>query len=358
MSSYRTLEFVYGQAYVRTECEALLAEVEAAIFDVDGVLIDARGSYDVTIRRTVSRIAEMYDGLKLPRNAVTQKLIYAFRDTGGFNDDLNTTYAILLGLFAFSVLSGKDQAGNAGEVEDFLLRLASSADSKGIVSVEEQIRRLMGGYEKALRSFRAFLGERELGDKNIVVRVFNELFLGSELFEETKGVKASVKAQRGLIEDEKVIVKDEVLGWLSRRMKPGGLGLASGRGLKPTAKTLGRLINYFNRESIVFLEDEYNRVKQSKRGAWDRGKPNPYSLIKAAKNLNSFKYAIYVGDSVEDLLMTNKAKQTDPRLLFVGTYGNCYNPESRLKLFMKGECTAALASVNDLPQLFQEVEET
>jgi HAD superfamily hydrolase (TIGR01549 family) len=55
-------------------------------------------------------------------------------------------------------------------------------------------------------------------------------------------------------------------------------------------------LNQFNVENSVFLEDESR----------DLAKPNPQSLIRAMKGLGS-KNCLYVGDSMEDMILAQKA---------------------------------------------------
>src|SRR5438445_1893531 len=74
----------------------LLKKVDAVAFDCDGVLIDARRSYDATIIAVVEMLVKELTGLRLRIAKVAPILIAAIRRTGGFNSDWDTTYALTL----------------------------------------------------------------------------------------------------------------------------------------------------------------------------------------------------------------------------------------------------------------------
>jgi len=62
---------------------------DCVIFDIDNVLVDTRGSYTDTIRKTV----QVYLGSKKP--VLTRRDVEKFKSRGGFNDDWDTCYGFL-----------------------------------------------------------------------------------------------------------------------------------------------------------------------------------------------------------------------------------------------------------------------
>ena len=92
------LEGLSGPAYVRRDAD--LGCFDSVIFDCDGVLIDVRPSYNVAIKRSVAYILGRLVGSNLSPHYITDQVIYSFRRSGGFNLDWETTYAILMGVFA------------------------------------------------------------------------------------------------------------------------------------------------------------------------------------------------------------------------------------------------------------------
>ncbi|HJM79662.1 MAG TPA: phosphatase, partial [Nitrosopumilus sp.] len=100
---------------------------DSIIFDCDGVLIDITNSYDQTIIKTTNYVletlAEIDDSIK-----VDFKIIDGFKSTGGFNDEVDLTYAAILSIVAAKKL-------NKNQME-FIYVVIKNSDSTGIKSVE------------------------------------------------------------------------------------------------------------------------------------------------------------------------------------------------------------------------------
>jgi phosphoglycolate phosphatase-like HAD superfamily hydrolase len=79
-------------------------------------------------------------------------------------------------------------------------------------------------------------------------------------------------------------------------------------------------------------------------------KPNPESLIRAIKGMNS-RNTIYVGDSMEDLIMAKKATEQGLITTFCGIIGTSKNPQKKLELFEKNGALLVLESINLLPKV-------
>jgi len=99
-------------------------------------------------------------------------------------------------------------------------------------------------------------------------------------------------------------------------------------------------LNQFNVENSVFLEDESR----------DLAKPNPQSLIRAMKGLGS-KNCLYVGDSMEDMILAQKASELGFQATFCGIYGSGKLPEMKKKLFAKHGVPLILETINHLPDI-------
>src|SRR5262245_895280 len=99
---------------------------DCALFDIDGVLVDVRSSYNTAIKKTVEFVLHSIAGKQF-RGLVTDQIILKFRESSGFNNDADTTYAILL---ATLVRSPK----NIAEGRKFLMQVAGNADESGFTS--------------------------------------------------------------------------------------------------------------------------------------------------------------------------------------------------------------------------------
>lgn len=351
----------------------LIKFVDGVIFDCDGVLIDASKSYDKTIQITVNYILSQILGFSLPEDLITMNIIHRFRESGGFNNDWDTTYIILLYIFSKlpqnfqrsftniyknlldkskkpkerliivsshlrEIESIKGLGININELRDGLLKFAEKADSSGIDSLE----RLLNG--EALSTFKEFLNYPNSIGESLITTFFEEAYLGSEIFERVYGIKPKFWFDKGMIENEELIIKEETLIELTNLFGEGNLGIVSGRGYYATQKTLGKLMDYFNPKAMVFTADDL-----LKKSSFDKelAKPSPYPLLKAANCFHG--KVIYVGNSTEDLLMEERANKIVNKFLFASV---C-NDKERLEFFLNKQVDIALHSVNQLPKVLR-----
>jgi beta-phosphoglucomutase-like phosphatase (HAD superfamily) len=101
---------------------------DCVLFDIDGVLVDIRKSYNAAIKKTVEYMLRSITGRSF-RGLVTDRIILEFRQSGGFNNDTDTTYAIILAMLTNipkGIIEGRK----------FLAKVAENADERGYVSVE------------------------------------------------------------------------------------------------------------------------------------------------------------------------------------------------------------------------------
>ena len=117
------------------------------------------------------------------------------------------------------------------------------------------------------------------------------------------------------------------------------IAIVTGRGFNAISSSLKEILNQFNMENSVFLEDESR----------DLAKPNPQSLIRAMKGLDS-KNCLYVGDSMEDIFLTEKSSELGFQATFCGIYGTSKLPEMKKNMFAKKNASLVLESINSLPK--------
>ena len=103
------------------------ADIDSLIFDCDGVLIDITKSYDQTIVTTVKYVLDTLANIDDSID-IDFKIIDGFKSTGGFNDEVDLTYAAILSIVAAKKLK-KDQT-------EFIFTVIKNSDSTGIKSVE------------------------------------------------------------------------------------------------------------------------------------------------------------------------------------------------------------------------------
>jgi HAD superfamily phosphatase len=305
-------------------------EYEAIIFDIDGVLIDVINSYNQTIIKTIEHILTNNFDISLVDFPI-EKLISKFRHTGGFNNDIDTTYSMILTI-VYCKLINKNEIN---EIFNFFTELLDKIDDKGILSVENELERL-----GRIENIKVQLGYPK--DDNIISTVFNEFFYGPDLFKKQFNKDPKYYFDKPLIYNDKLIIKEKTIKDLSKKFN-GKLILISGRSKIAANFTLNKLLDYFIKDACIFLEDEKREYS----------KPNTYAIHKVFNQLK-LKNAIYVGDSIEDLLMAKKFRDETNRekIIFCGVYGKNTNSSEHLKrLFKLKGADIIVGNVNDIPNI-------
>jgi phosphoglycolate phosphatase-like HAD superfamily hydrolase len=340
---------------VRVASKAKLQRTDAILFDCDGVLVDPRESYGRAINATVSYFLSKIYGLKLGSKFPMHELIETLRATGQYNNDIDTTGAILVGIAATlppekTSIEQLQQALDSRKLQDRLLRLIKTA-TQGFVPFSSKAK---AAYPYATASVERVLEELAYPGgptSSLLSRVFNEFYYGRRLLEQLYGVDPVIGCKTGFLDAEKLLVTAEALQSISSLMPKGRIGIVSGRSKLGTEHTLGELARFFQDGPMIFLEDHDIFL-----GSGDpiEGKPHPQSLLRAVSLLGQCNGVLYAGDSMEDLMMVQKASSECAELTFCAVVGNA-SRTARSPMFAEGSADAILESVNDLPALLVSV---
>lgn len=310
-------------------------KVDVLIFDMDGVLVDVSLSYREAIRRVPQVFFEAVCRLDpMEGELVSPEVVQAFKLAGGLNNDWDCTAALTaafaltlpepfpepppsVGMAAYLKVLGDWGAKQGLSVEE----LASQANPTGIA---RQVAASGGGLTKALAAsgldealFPVAFGS--LSESNVLMRLFQEMYLGPELFLSTYGEKPLVLTEPGLIEREKLLIDRSVLEKLASRVS---MGIATGR---PGAEADHALHQHGIKELFTAVVDD-DDVKEaeakelSSAGACVRlSKPHPWSLLEAVRRTRpEARLAAYVGDTPDDVRAAKAASATMP-FLAIGT---------------------------------------
>ena len=302
----------------------VLNEIDAVIFDCDGVLIDVSKSYDQAILKTTQYVLENFAKINDVID-VDFKIIDGFKSTGGFNDEVDLTYAAIISLVAAKKLE-KDQTS-------FIFNVIKNADSSGILSVEKYLENQVD-----ISDIKKQLSYPGVHHENPLYQIFDQLFYGPELYQ--KLFKNSSKfSEPGLIEQDDVILNNLLIEKLQKKFD-SKIAIVTGRGKESISYSLKTLLEKFDLKNSVFLEDESREL----------AKPNPQSLLDSIKGMNSV-LTLFVGDSMEDFIMANKATNLGSKTIFCGIIGTSKNPQEKLELFEQNEAMLVLDSINLLPKV-------
>ena len=303
-------------------------EFDSIIFDCDGVLIDVTESYDTTINETIRYVLkELNCNFGQYREGVplTDEMLLKFKSTGGFNDEIDITYAGILCFIAAKKLN-KDPA-------ELILDVLNNADDSGITYIENFLNKI----DVDIADVKSRLDYPSADKNDLIHATFDQLFFGPELYSKIFQ-KESKFSEKGFIENDNVIVNSELIEELKKKFNDK-IAIVTGRGFNAINSSLKEILNQFNVENSVFLEDESR----------DLAKPNPQSLIRAMKGLNS-KNCLYVGDSMEDMILAQKASELGFQATFCGIYGSGKLPEMKKKMFVEKNVPFILESINFLPK--------
>ena len=297
---------------------------DSIIFDCDGVLVDITNSYDQTIVKTVKYVletlAKINDSIQ-----IDFKIIDGFKSTGGFNDEVDLTYAAILSIVAAKKLK-KDQT-------EFINLVIDNSDSTGIKSVETFIKNQVDISE--IIEQLSYPGSHK---DNILYQIFDQLFYGPELYSKLFQ-NTSKFSEPGLIENDVVIFNNDLSDKLENKFHKQ-ISMVTGRGKESVKYSLKNLLEKFDLQNSMFLEDESREL----------AKPNPQSLVNSITGMNS-KSCLYVGDSMEDFIMAKKATILGNNTTFCGIIGTSKNPEEKLQLFEQNQAILVLDSIDLLPKV-------
>ena len=300
-------------------------EFDSIIFDCDGVLIDVTTSYDTTINKTISYVLKEIADITVD-TPLTNEILLKFKSTGGFNDEIDITYSGVL-----CYIAGKKLKKNPTEL---ILDVLNNADDTGIAYIEDFLDKI----DIDISDIKSRLSYPSVEKNDLIHATFDQLFFGPELYEKIFQKKSKF-SDKGFIENDNVIVTSALIEALKKKFNDK-IAIVTGRGLNAISSSLKEILNQFNVENSVFLEDESR----------DLAKPNPQSLIRAMKGLNS-KNCLYVGDSMEDMILAKKASELGFNATFCGIYGSSKLPEMKKKLFTEHNVPLILETINQLPDI-------
>jgi len=266
---------------------------DCVIFDIDNVLVDTRTSYLSAIRWTIeifltgSQVPFFHKKSKTSQPSIlSREDVDQFKLLGGFNDDWDCCYGLLVYLLTLPV--------KGHTVED----LKKSMNIKQFVKTTAERPLRVNGIVKKLGRPSAVKIEK-------IARIFQEIYLGREFFELTERKKATYWKKRGLLLKEKPIFRKSTL----ERFKNAGikLGIATGR---PRFEALSAL-KRFQFDEVFDAVTTINEVKIAEaKMKKSLRKPHPYSVIETAKKLKAEKLkCLYVGDLPDDIMAAEKAKE-------------------------------------------------
>ena len=301
-----------------------LAQMDAIIFDCDGVLVDITESYDTAINRTVSYILK--DILQIDaENIVTPEILYGFKSSGGFNDEVAVCYAVVMTSYAAKKLEKP--------FNELVRDVIQNSDERGIISVENFLESL----DLEINSIKEKLNYSNPHETSYIYTIFDQIFYGTELYEQIYNRSPTIQ-ESGLLEKDRVLINSKIISELKTKFE-NKMAIVTGRGKFAFSYSLKSFLDSFDISNSIFLEDESKEL----------AKPNVEPLLRSIRGLDS-KHCLYVGDSMEDMLMAAKATEMGFKTTFCGIFGTSKKPEIKLQMFKENDVPIILESIKQLPK--------
>jgi phosphoglycolate phosphatase-like HAD superfamily hydrolase len=385
--SYRLLNRE-RQVYVRADAEEALRGIEKIIFDFDGVLVQTSQSYRLTITEVVDYYFIELLGLTAEKGKLaTFQDIQKFKDTGIYNNDWKLSYAFIT-YYLILILKELEQKGALKEFIDRFYNLQFT-DIRSFITSLKGVKDFLECYEvnmidfanlkdngatnldvfltqdkaekpKTIEDTKATeekprlvkrLAPYDLEKPDLLKRLFEEIYLGKDLFTKIYGTPSVFNFGNSLIDEEEFIPNKKTMDLLRKHF--GTLGIYSGRPKPQGMYILEKYdyIGYFDEQESVFLGDLLKSEEEMER----LGKPDPRLFIELVEKMVGNETGVaYVGDGIADALLVEKAKAMgQENLTFLGVVSSSEDSNKLFTEYSKHGVDAVITDVNDIPYVLK-----
>jgi phosphoglycolate phosphatase-like HAD superfamily hydrolase len=280
------------------------------VFDMDGVLIDVSGSYRETVRQTAGLFFKMAPSAeKLPEPLFPLKDLAAVKQSGGLNNDWDLSCRVISLLFNViekpPIYEGKDPWDRYRET---IRRCHVATLAEYLNSAPMPLSALLHKAGKTRNAFIEGLYSGDVGSGNIIKQIFQEVYLGKELFEATYGLAPQFYLDEGYNHREQLLIDTQMLAELAENHIAA---IATGR---PRAEAHYPLDHFGIRRyfrHVMALEDcleEEARLLKTASKKVSLSKPDPFMLDAIAERCKGlFTESYYIGDMPDDMIAAGKS---------------------------------------------------
>lgn len=282
------------------------------MFDMDGVLVDVSRSYRDVVRQTALMFFKEATAWEdLPRPLCTLSDIAVVKQSGGLNNDWDLTCRVIsLLMTLIDTVDGypDSESDPWSRYESMVKRWDVSQLSNYLKTTERPLSQLLKKSDKTMHPVVNCLYKGNIGSGNIIKQIFQEIYLGQDLFESNYPVSVKHCHGEGYIKRETLLIKRRELDLFS---SAGTLAIATGRPRIEAEYSLHRfqIADCF---SAIYTLDDCLKEEQRRQ---DRGeetvslsKPSPFMLDALAAQLKHENgKCYYIGDMPDDMLAASRA---------------------------------------------------
>ena len=275
------------------------------VFDMDGVIVDVSASYRDVVRHTAALFFAAAQGsANLPDPLFDLTDLAAVKQSGGLNNDWDLTYLVIKLLFSQVKMPAVRKSRDSWDRYRENIRCCDAAPLAAFLrTADKPLAELLEKHGRLENEFIRSLHEGDVGSGNIIKQIFQEVYLGGDLFRSTYNLAPAVYRGDGFILRERLLMDQSILAELSAG---NVLAVATGRPRAEAEYPLQHfeLAPYFSQ--VMTLDDclrEENRILAQEGRSVSLSKPHPFMLDAIAEALGQkFACCYYVGDMPDDML--------------------------------------------------------
>ena len=274
------------------------------IFDMDGVLVDVSASYREAVRRTATLfLSPAASSDRLPDPLFSLADLAAVKHSGGLNNDWDLSRLVCALLFSKLTVPGVSAAPDPWRrYAQTMTRCDAAPLARFMGAHSTPLATLFDHEARRSSTFVDGLYHGDVGSGNVIKQIFQEIYLGRGIFENTYGMPPRAYKGEGLYRRESLIIEKASLQRLAQDYL---LAIATGRpaaeadlplqhhGLAPLFRRVYTLDDCLAAEEAFYADTGATA---------DFSKPSPFMLDRIVEDLDAASLQIfYVGDMPDDM---------------------------------------------------------
>ena len=280
------------------------------VFDMDGVIVDVSGSYREAVRQTARLFFNgIASGKDLPDPLFSLSDLAGVKQAGGLNNDWELTYHVLT-LLMTQIKTPLESPHMEGWtcLGELMACCDATALARCLKSSSTPLADLQHQHPGLKNLWVERLSPSDVGTGNIIKQIFQELYLGGELFRQTYGVAPRIHDREGLIDREALLIPASTIKRLAETHR---LALATGRPRSEAEHALNRFDLQTHFKITYTLDEclaEEKKVYEKSGEVLHLSKPHPFMLDAIVQNCSEkLRDFYYVGDMPDDMMTASNS---------------------------------------------------